>query len=165
MDTRVDYDIPLLKQVKIQAQAVVPLLRAFRAEIGEERANRIAYQALAAWRLEVARTLGAQYTGSPRERWQAATQASLPAILDDVEVRMLKQEETAVEFDIVGCRFAQFFRELGEPELGFALTCAFDDTNAAEIGQDEVAFTRTGTIMRGAERCDFRYALKKTAGG
>ena len=165
MDTRVDYGIPLLEQVKIQAQALVPLLRAFRAELGEERANRIAWQALAEWRREVARTLGARFTGSPRERWQAATQASLPAILGSVEVKMLKQEEQAVEFDVVGCQFAQFFRELGEPDLGFALTCAFDDTNAEEIGKDEVAFSRTGTIMRGAERCDFRYALKKTAGG
>ncbi len=75
---------------------------------------------------------------------------------------MLKDEAEAIEFNITGCRYAQFFRELGEPELGFALTCSWDDTEAEMIGAGDVKLTRTGTIMRGADRCDFRYALKKS---
>ena len=37
----------LLDRVKIQAEALVPVLRAFREEFGEERANRVAWRALA----------------------------------------------------------------------------------------------------------------------
>lgn len=151
----------LLERVKIQAEVVVPLLRAFREEIGAERANRIAWGALAAWRREITRAQYAAFAGSPRERWAAGMTALLPEIGDAVDVAPLRQDEAAVEFDITGCRFASFFRELGEPELGFALLCSMDDTAAEEIGRDEVAFKRTGTIMQGASRCDFRYALKK----
>ena len=54
-----------------------------------------------------------------------------------------------------------FFRELGEPELGFALLCSMDDDTAEEYGQGEVALKRTGTIMQGAPHCDFRYRLRR----
>jgi hypothetical protein len=40
-------DIPLIEQVKIQAQVLVPLVKALQAELGEERANAIVRKALA----------------------------------------------------------------------------------------------------------------------
>ena len=39
-------DIPLIEQVKIQAQVLVPLVKALQAELGEERANAIVRKAL-----------------------------------------------------------------------------------------------------------------------
>ena len=152
---------PLLEQVKMQAQVLVPILRALRAELGAERANRIVWKALAEWRSQLVRDMHASYTGTPTERWMAGIMDTLPRIGDAVDVQPLRQDSEAMEFNITGCRFAQFFRELGEPELGFALLCSMDDTTAEEIGAGEVPLTRTGTIMQGAERCDFRYALKK----
>ena len=123
MDVRPNLTIPLLEQSKIQAQVLVPVLRAFRAELGEERANRIAWRALAEWRQSVARATAAGLQGSPREKWTAATTALLPAIGNDVDVEIRKQDDDTLAFDVTGCRFAQFFQALGEPELGFALTC------------------------------------------
>ncbi len=152
---------PLLEHVKLQAQVLIPVLRAFREEIGLERANRIAWRALAAWRSQLVREMHESFTGSPTERWSAGVAASIPQVGDAIDFEVVKQEADAFEFDVTGCRFAQFFRELGEPDLGFAMLCSVDDTAAEEIGGDEVKLTRTGTIMRGGERCDFRYALKK----
>jgi hypothetical protein len=40
-------DIPVIEQVKIQAQVLVPLVKTLRAELGEERANTIVRNALA----------------------------------------------------------------------------------------------------------------------
>jgi len=151
---------PLLEQVKMQAQVLVPILRAFRAEIGVERANRIAWQALAGWRSQLVQEMHTGFSGSGRERWVAGMAASVDRVGDAIDVQVLAQRDDALELDVTGCRFAQFFRELGEPELGFALLCSIDDTAAEEIGAGEVKFTRSGTIMQGAERCDFRYALK-----
>jgi hypothetical protein len=155
-------DSPSLAQVKIQAKVLVPVLRAFRAELGPERANRIAWEALAEWRKEAMRRAPLP-SGDPIERFRASTAASAALIGDAVDVEMLKDEPAAIEFNITGCRYAEFFRELGEPELGFALACSWDDTEVEEIGTGEVKLTRTGTIMRGADHCDFRYALKKAA--
>jgi hypothetical protein len=39
-------DIPLIEQVKMQAQVLVPLIKALQAELGEERANAIVRKAL-----------------------------------------------------------------------------------------------------------------------
>jgi L-2-amino-thiazoline-4-carboxylic acid hydrolase len=154
---------PLLERMKIQAEVVVPLLRAFRAEIGAERANQIAWKALASWRSEVARDRHAGLSGSPSERWIQGVAASQDLIGDAVDVEMLRMERNGVDFDVTGCRFAELFRALGEPELGFALLCSMDDTIAEEIGQGEVSLERSGTIMQGAARCDFRYALRRAA--
>jgi len=127
----------LLNQVKIQAQVLVPLLRAFREELGAERANRILWKALEKWRTDVvcesAKSFPAQ--ASNIERFLAFNQAVAPTIGDAVDYKWLQGEfvlegktNERIEFDITGCRFAQFFRELGEPELGFALLCSFDNT-------------------------------------
>src|SRR5437016_12371683 len=60
-------DIPLIEQVKIQAQVLVPLVKALQAELGEERANAIVRKALRElyrkygekwWRTQGARNLG-----------------------------------------------------------------------------------------------------------
>ena len=39
-------DIPLIEQAKIQAQVLVPLVKALQAELGEERANALVRKAL-----------------------------------------------------------------------------------------------------------------------
>ena len=54
------------------------------------------------------------------------------------------------------CRFAEFFRALGEPELGALLICE-TDFDIALVGEGEVSLDRAQTIMRGAPSCTFRY--------
>ena len=39
-------DIPLIERVKIQAQVLIPLVKALQTELGEERANGIVRRAL-----------------------------------------------------------------------------------------------------------------------
>jgi hypothetical protein len=113
------------------------------------------------WRREIARGIAAEFSGSPREKWQAAMESFVPLVGDSVDLAVLRHSEEAFDFNVTGCRFADFFRQVGEPELGFALLCAFDDTVVEEIGTGEVELKRTGTIMQGAQHCDFRYALRR----
>jgi hypothetical protein len=74
----------------------------------------------------------------------------------EVTVEMRRQDREALEFDITSCKFAEFFRALGEPELGGLLLCA-TDIDIAAAGGEQVAFSRTQTIMQGATYCNFRY--------
>jgi len=39
-------DIPLIEQVRIQAQVLIPLVKTLQTELGEERANAIVRKAL-----------------------------------------------------------------------------------------------------------------------
>ena len=75
---------------------------------------------------------------------------------DALDYRVIEQSQDAFEIDVTGCRYAEFYKELGEPELGFLLVCGADFTTAEGFGPD-IKLTRTQTIMQGASHCDFRY--------
>lgn len=163
MEIEINESISLLDQAKIQAQVLVPVLRALRAELGEERANRLVTDALRDWSREMFHRIGATKPGSPKDRWAAMNAEAMPRIGSDVDFELLKQDREAFEFNVTGCRYADFFRQLGEPDLGAVLLCE-GDFHMVEVGQPEVELERTQTIMKGARYCDFRYRMKADAG-
>jgi hypothetical protein len=75
---------------------------------------------------------------------------------DALDYRVIEQSQDAFEFDVTGCRYAEFYKELREPELGFLLVRRADFPMADGFGPD-IKLTRTQTIMQGASHCDFRY--------
>jgi len=162
MDIEINPSISFLDEYKFQAEVLVPILKALRAELGEERANRLVLDALRKWSRERWLSLGERFPGSPKEKMDAlALYASVEQrIGNDVDYQWLKEKPEAVEFNITGCRFADFFRQIGEPELGVVLCCE-GDFHIAEVGKPEVEFSRTQTIMEGAGYCDFRWRIKR----
>jgi len=152
-------DVPLLEQVKLQAQVLVPLVRALRAELGEERANAIVRKALG----ELYRSYGekwwrAQGEGDLGQKVAAAFE--MFAAGDALEYEVLRKTPEAVDLNVTRCRYAEFYKRIGAPELGFLLTCSADFDHVQGFGAG-VKLTRTRTIMQGASHCDFRYALEK----
>jgi hypothetical protein len=115
--------------------------------------------ALREWSRDMFLRIGALMPGGPREKWEALNAASMPRIGTDVDFEMLKVDPEAMEFNVTGCRYAEFFRALGEPELGAVLLCEADN-HMVEVGSPEVELARTQTIMKGARYCDFRYRMK-----
>lgn len=152
-------DISVLDQVKIQAQVLLPVLKVLRKELGEERGTRLLINALREWSRDLYRQIGAAMPGSPMEKWTTLNAQMMPRIGNDIDIQLLKQEPNAFDFDVTRCRYAEFFREVGEPELGAVLLCEGDD-HLAEVGSPDVELTRTQTIMKGASYCDFRYRMK-----
>lgn len=152
-------DVSLLQEVKMQAQVLVPVLRALRDELGTEKADELVATSLRDWARGVYQKLGADVAGSPREKFEQVTLAGMPRIGDDIDIEWLEQGPNKMEFNVTGCRYAEFFRELGEPELGAVLLCE-SDFHIAELGDGEVEFERTQTLMKGANYCDFRYKIK-----
>jgi len=110
----------------------------------------------------VFQSLGAEAKGSPREKWASVSAATMRRIGSDIDIEWVKQDANEIEFNVIGCRYADLFRQLGEPELGSILLCE-GDIHVAELGAPEVQFTRTQTIMQGAEYCDFHYRMKSEA--
>jgi len=154
--------ISLLQRVKIQAQVLVPVVRALRKELGAERANRIVADALRGWARELYGQIGREMQGRPAEKFDAMLQAWMPKIGEDVDFETLAQTPEHWDFNITGCRYADFFRELGEPELGALLLCEEDLHVTELIGSPEVKLERTQTIMKGAKYCDFRWSMKRS---
>ena len=81
---------------------------------------------------------------------------SLLSLATAVPPHVVEQSEDAFAIDVKGCGYAEFYKALGEPELGFLLVCTADFPTAEGFGGD-IELTRTQTIMQGASHCDFRY--------
>jgi hypothetical protein len=150
--------VPLIEQVKIQAQVLLPLVRTLKAELGEERANALVRKSLGPlyrqfgetwWRAQGASKFG-EKLGKLFESFAAGSA---------LEYEVVKQTTDTFELNVTGCRYAKFYQEVGAPELGFLLTCSADFSFVEGFG-NEVELTRTQTIMQGADHCDFRYRLK-----
>ncbi len=151
-------DIPLIEQVKIQAQVLVPLVRALQAELGEEQAAAIVRKALG----DLYRTYGERWwrtQGADNLGETMALTFKRFAAGDALTYTVVQQTPDAFDADVTECRFAKFYKEIGAPELGFLLTCSADFSMTEGFGAD-VQLTRTQTIMQGASHCDFRYRLK-----
>jgi predicted ArsR family transcriptional regulator len=155
-DYMVDPKISLLDKTKIQAQVLVPVLRAVRDELGRDKADAIVQQALRDWSKQLFAAIGEDIEGSAKRKW-ATMHSALAAVTErDVDVTMHRHDKEALEFDVTRCRFAEFFRAVGEPDLGALLVCA-TDIDIAAAGSREVSFDRTQTLMQGAPSCTFRY--------
>jgi hypothetical protein len=147
--------IPVIQQAKIQAQVLVPLVKALQAALGEERANALVRKALG----DTYRRFGEEFWRTKNEQNLGKAVASAFATYardDALDYNVIEQSQDANEIDVTRCRYAEFYKELGEPELGFLLVCSADFTTAEGFGPD-IKLTRTQTIMQGAGHCDFRY--------
>jgi hypothetical protein len=152
--------VSVIQQAKIQAQVLVPLVKALQAELGEARANAL-----------VRKALGGVYRRYGEEFWRAkqgnlgkamASAFATYARDDALDYQVIEQSQDAFAINVAECRYAEFYQELGEPELGFLLVCSADLSLADGFGPD-VKLTRTQTIMQGASHCDFRYKRSKQA--
>jgi hypothetical protein len=149
----------VIERAKIQAQVLVPLVKALQAELGEARANAL-----------VRKTLGDLYRGYSEEFAKAKNETDLGKFVasafktyardDALQYDVIEQSQDAYAINVRRCRYAEFYKELGEPKLGFLLVCTADFAVADGFG-DDVKLTRTQTIMQGADHCDFRYRRVK----
>jgi L-2-amino-thiazoline-4-carboxylic acid hydrolase len=152
----VDPEVSLLDKTRMQAQVLVPVLRALRAELGKDKADAIVRQALRDWSKQLFAAIGDGVEGGPRRKWAAIQSVWGEVSGREVEAEILRHDRQALDMDVTRCRFAEFFRALGEPELGALLICAHD-FDIASVGEGAVSLDRAQTIMQGAPRCTFRY--------
>jgi len=152
----VDPKVSLLDKTRMQAQVLVPVLRALRAELGKDKADAIVKQALRNWSKQLFAAIGERIEGGPRRKWAAINSVFAEVSGREVEIEILRHDEEALDIDVTRCRFADFFRALGEPELGALLICEAD-FDIASVGEGAVSLDRAQTIMQGAPSCTFRY--------
>ena len=127
-------DVSIIQQVKIQSRVLVPLVKALQTELGEERANAL-----------VRRALGAIYRRYGEEFWRAKNETNLGHAMnaelatyardDALDYEVVEKSQDAFAFDVTTCRYAEFYKELGEPELGFLLVCSADFDTAQGFGR------------------------------
>src|SRR5437899_12192706 len=100
--------ISVIEQAKIQAQVLIPLVKALQAELGEARANAL-----------VRGALGDLYRRYGEEFWQSRKDKSLGKAVaaaftayaseDALEYHVVEQSPDAFAIDITRCRYAEFY--------------------------------------------------------
>ena len=156
-------DMPILTQRRIEAGFARGVYEAMKAELGEQVATRILTAAV----VKMARATAAEMAreapgGVPtldsfraiQPRWTAE---------DALRTETLKSTETEFHFNVVRCRYAEMYREMGLADLGAVLSCNRDGA-FCEGYDPNLKLTRTQTLMGGATHCDFRYSREQTAG-
>jgi hypothetical protein len=150
-------DIGVLKRREIEARILAPLVDALAAEFGRERVLEIVRRVI----IQVARDQGRALA----ERMQGSTLTHLAKsqanwlMGDALTIEILHVDDTAYDYDVTRCRYAEMYRSLGIPELGAILSCG-RDFSLGEGFNPDLTLSRTQTIMEGAPRCDFRYRVK-----
>jgi len=148
--------ISILEAIKIQARAVIPIVKALELELGKERAHALVRDALARdYAQRVASRTPARNT-HPRE---GEAQAEFP-----VTARVVADDDSDYAVDMTSCRFAEHFRAIGEPEIGALLTCGVDFA-VQEAIRPSWELRRTQTQMQGAAHCDFRWSKRSAQRG
>lgn len=147
--------ISLLQKREIEIGIAAPLVRAFAAEIGKERAFSIALRAIR----ETAAAQGAEAAASGRgldnlksciAAWNEDGALTSNIVLDTDE---------AFRFDVTRCAFAELYGEMGCEEIGGLLSCARDEA-FLEGFDDSLELIREKTIIAGDGVCDFCYRKK-----
>ena len=144
----------ILDAVKIQSRVVIPIVKALEKEIGKERAHAIVGQAIADAYVAHRERRGFEANSHPRTEHDSGMEFP-------VEREVVTDSETDYGYNITGCQFAEYFRSIGEPEIGALMTCGVDFA-AEDLIRPDWQFERTQTRMQGASHCDFRW--RKDAG-
>jgi hypothetical protein len=146
--------VGVLTRREIEARILLPMLRAFAEELGEERVLEIAKAVI----VDLARQQGEELA---RQQGCCGLDAFAGALedwkKDDAYVmEMLEQSDERLAFNVTRCRYAEMYRSLGVPGLGRLLSCNRDFALIRGFNPD-VTLTRTQTLMEGASHCDFRF--------
>lgn len=151
-------DLPILEQRRIEASIIKPVYEEMKAEIGAEKARKIISTAITKNAIEQ----GAAYA---KTEGGDTSLESFHALLPQwkangaLEVDMLEETETNVNYNVTRCQYAEMYKEMGLADIGHLLSCGRDGTFCKGYDQ-RIALIRTQTIMQGASHCDFRYSIK-----
>jgi hypothetical protein len=150
--------IGILTRREIEARIAGPLIKAFMAEIGEDRTLEIVQEVIVSLARESGEMLRQLAGGDSLEVF--AKGMALWSQDDAVEFDLLELTPEKISMNTTRCRYAEMYRELGMADLGFALSCARDFALVEGFNPD-IKLERTQTIMQGADHCDFRFSLDK----
>jgi len=136
---------------------LVPVVRELKAQIGEAKTHAI-----------IRKALGEHFRNFGKVAFESLPKGDFGSKMHDLidmfaaegalNWNINKKTEKELDFTVTGCRYAEFYKALGAPELGFMLVCSQD--YPFNEGMDERAvLERPTTIMQGHKACQFRWYL------
>jgi len=149
-------DVPILVRREIEARIAGPLIEAFMEKFGREETIAVASDIILKLAEESGQQLAERCGGNSLEHLSNGTGqwSAGGALKRDV----LDKTDSKYNYNIVRCKYADMYKELGLEELGFIFSCGRDGKMFGGFNPN-IKFERTQTIMQGAAYCDFRLSL------
>lgn len=146
--------LPYLERVKIQSEILLPLYKRLRTELGNERAAALLREAVAEYATNLGKSIADTIPGTGLQK----VRALMPMFTagNALVVEPVADNARELFLNVRGCKYAEHFKAIGEPEFGAMLTCEMDPPMMEGIGSD-VRMDRTQTIATGGSHCDFRW--------
>lgn len=146
-----------LDRVKVQCEILLPFYKRIRDELGAKRAATLLRDAVREYALELGKTAGKAIPGES----VAQVKAMMPmfAAGNALDVESVADTPTEFSINVRGCRYADYFKGLNEPEFGAMITCEAD-VPMMETFSKTITMERTQTILTGGSHCDFRWRAK-----
>lgn len=151
---KLNEEVGVFTRREIEARIIKPFYERVSAELGEDRARALLKETVIA----EAKKLGQ----AMRDRQESDDLASFAAQWEPwfrggaLEVDVLEQNDEVWRFNVVRCRYAELYHELGMADLGAVLSCN-RDAALVEGYSAGISFERSQTLMQGASCCDFSY--------
>ncbi|MGE5147913.1 MAG: L-2-amino-thiazoline-4-carboxylic acid hydrolase [Candidatus Eiseniibacteriota bacterium] len=146
-----------LQRRKIEGRVLIPFIAVCREKFGDGPTRELVETTI--------RRLAAEDGGIWAESF-GTDMSALKTVVDEIwagggsmAVEMLDQTDDRLEFNVTRCGYAQFYKDLGLAELGYLIHCQRDHAMIAGFS-DDIALTRSQTIMEGGPCCDFRFRKK-----
>ena len=151
-------DMAMLERRRIEAMILKHVYETLKETHGKDVAMKTVGVAVRRSSIEQAQQLAAAVGGKTsmqtfidrQEQWRRGG-----ALTIDVQ----EQSDTRYRFNVVGCKYAQMYKDMGLGEIGHLLSCMRDAT-FCEGYDPKLKMKRTQTIMQGASHCDFDYTYE-----
>ncbi len=145
--------IGVLTRRETEARILAPVIEAPANAFGRDKVVEIVRDVIVTLAREQGAALSAEY-GDGADAFLETLQFWQKG--GALEIKVLKQSEAKLDFDVTRCRYAEMYRALGIEDLGAVLSCNRDFAMVEGFNPD-ARLTRDQTILGGASCCTFRY--------
>lgn len=140
---------------KAQAEILVPVVRALLEEIGPERTHALVSKAIGPYFHDMGKSIypqlgGADFGAKINELWKVYN------VEGTFDYSIEQQTDKTLYARVDRCGFAEMYRNLNAPELGFLLCCG-GDYPLTDGMHDGAVMRRPKTMMQGHDHCEFRW--------
>ena len=149
-------EIPTLIKRKLQAQVIGPIYAEMVAQVGEEKASAILDAAIRKAAIAEGKEFAKKAPGGVTSMADFIKLYELWTADGALEVNVIEANDTTFNFDVVRCKYAETYKEMGLGKIGHLLSCNRDGT-FCEGYDPKIKLDRAQTIMGGASCCTFRY--------
>jgi L-2-amino-thiazoline-4-carboxylic acid hydrolase len=149
-------EIPTLTKRKLQAQVIGPIYAEMVAQVGEEKASAILDAAIRKAAIAEGKEFAKKAPGGVTSMADFIRLYELWTADGALEVNVIEANDTTFNFDVVRCKYAETYKEMGLGKIGHLLSCNRDGT-FCEGYDPKIKLDRAQTIMGGASCCTFRY--------